>query len=60
LDLTRQVSRFQVGGARPEPAQAERHAPARNPVAEQQARLRAFARPGAAAATAPAAEWEEF
>ncbi|PHY19990.1 PAS domain-containing methyl-accepting chemotaxis protein [Caulobacter sp. BP25] len=60
LDLTRQVSRFQVGSARPEPAQAERHAPARNPVAEQQARLRAFTRPGAAAATAPAAEWEEF
>ena len=38
------------------------HAPAYNPVAEQRARLNAFARPGrAAAAAAPASDgWEEF
>jgi methyl-accepting chemotaxis protein len=61
-DLARQVARFQTGAARrPEPAQPVRHAPARNPVAEQRARLQTFARPGgAAAAAAPATEWEEF
>ena len=62
-DLARQVARFQTGdrptARRPEPARAERHAPAANPVAEQRARIQSFARPGAAAA-APAAEWEEF
>ena len=61
-DLARQVARFQTGAARrPEPAQPARHAPARNPVAEQRARLQSFARPGGAAtAAAPATEWEEF
>ncbi|PZR36192.1 PAS domain-containing methyl-accepting chemotaxis protein [Caulobacter segnis] len=59
-DLARQIARFQIGApARPEPARVERHAPARNPVAEQQARVRAFARPGSAAA-APSTDWEEF
>jgi methyl-accepting chemotaxis protein len=61
-DLARQVGRFQIGqvavARRPEPA---RFAPARNPVAEQRARIQSFARPGSAAtAAAPAPEWEEF
>ena len=45
-------------------ADAAHHAPAANPVAEQRARLNAFARPGrggAATAAAPASDgWEEF
>jgi methyl-accepting chemotaxis protein len=65
-DLARQLARFQVGETssavrRPEPAQAGRHAPARNPVAEQRARIERMARPGAtAAAAAPHQDWEEF
>ncbi len=70
-ELVRLMARFQVGGsssayARPAVADTTHHAPARNPVAEQQARLNAFARPGrssgsAAVAQAPASDsWEEF
>ena len=65
-DLARQLARFQVGETssavrRPEPAQAGRHAPARNPVAEQRAHIERMARPGAtAAAAAPHQDWEEF
>jgi methyl-accepting chemotaxis protein len=69
-ELVRLMARFQVGGSsaysRPAVADAAQHAPARNPVAEQQARLNAFARPGrssgsAAVAQAPATDgWEEF
>ncbi|ATC34007.1 methyl-accepting chemotaxis protein [Caulobacter vibrioides] len=70
-ELVRLMARFQVGGGsssytRPAVADAGQHAPARNPVAEQQARLNTFARPGrssgsAAVAQAPAADgWEEF
>ncbi|OYX01478.1 MAG: chemotaxis protein, partial [Caulobacter vibrioides] len=70
-ELVRLMARFQVGGGsssytRPAVADAGQHAPARNPVAEQQARLNTFARPGrssgsAALAQAPAADgWEEF
>ncbi|MET3665671.1 methyl-accepting chemotaxis protein [Caulobacter sp. 1776] len=62
-DLARLVSRFQTGGVarqRPQSAPAQRHAPARNPVAEQRARIQSFARPGSAATAAAPAEWEEF
>jgi len=70
-ELVRLMARFQVGSAassysRPAVADATQHAPARNPVAEQQARLNTFARPGrssgsAAVAQAPVTEgWEEF
>ena len=70
-ELVRLMARFQVGNGtsnytRPAMADAAQHAPARNPVAEQQARLNTFARPGrssgsAAVAQAPATDgWEEF
>jgi len=67
-ELVRLLSRFQVseGRAGQRPREAESYdAPARNPVAEQRARLGAFTRPaargGAAAAAAPSADaWEEF
>ncbi len=70
-ELVRLMARFQVGAgsstySRPAVADTAQHAPARNPVAEQQARLNTFARPGrssgsAAVAQAPATEgWEEF
>ncbi|MDI1366319.1 MAG: methyl-accepting chemotaxis protein, partial [bacterium] len=68
-ELARLMARFRVGDGqanynRPTPADSTHHAPARNPVAEQRARLGAFARPsrgGAAVAAAPASDsWEEF
>jgi len=69
-ELVRLMARFQVGSgsssySRPAVADPVQHAPARNPVAEQQARLNTFARPGrsgsAAVAQAPATDgWEEF
>jgi methyl-accepting chemotaxis protein len=71
-ELVRLIGRFRVGDGRQQTASYERpqmadpaqHAPAANPVAEQRARLNAFARPGrggAATAAAPAADgWEEF
>ncbi len=68
-ELARLMARFRVGDnqaalGRPTPADPAQHAPVRNPVAEQRARLGAFARPARAAtatAAAPAADgWEEF
>jgi methyl-accepting chemotaxis protein len=71
-ELVRLIGRFRVGDGRqqttsyerPQVADAAHHAPAANPVAEQRARLNAFARPGrggAATAAAPASDgWEEF
>jgi methyl-accepting chemotaxis protein len=70
-ELVRLIGRFNVGSGRqqtayerPQVADAHHHAPAANPVAEQRARLNAFARPGrggAATAAAPASDgWEEF
>jgi methyl-accepting chemotaxis protein len=70
-ELVRLIGRFNVGSGRqqasyerPQVADAAHHAPAANPVAEQRARLNAFARPargGAATAAAPASDgWEEF
>jgi methyl-accepting chemotaxis protein len=70
-ELVRLIGRFRVGDGRqqasyerPQLADAHHHAPAANPVAEQRARLNAFARPGrggAATAAAPASDgWEEF
>jgi methyl-accepting chemotaxis protein len=70
-ELVRLIGRFNVGSGRqqasyerPQMADPAYHAPAANPVAEQRARLNAFARPGrggAAAASAPASDgWEEF
>jgi methyl-accepting chemotaxis protein len=68
-ELVRLMARFRVGEGqaaqgRPTVADPAQHAPARNPVAAQQARLGAFARPGRAAtatAAAPASDgWEEF
>ncbi len=62
-ELERLVGRFETGNAavapRLEAAVPGRHAPGRNPVAQSQARVAAFARPGAAASTA-AKVWEEF
>jgi hypothetical protein len=52
-ELVRLIGRFQVGDGRqqssyerPQVADTAHHAPAANPVAEQRARLNAFARPG--------------
>jgi len=68
-ELVRLMARFRVtdgqaGFSRPAAADPAQHAPARNPVAEQRAKLGAFARPsrgGAATAAAPASDtWEEF
>ncbi len=70
-ELVRLIGRFNVGNGRqtaayerPQAADPTVHAPAANPVAEQRARLNAFARPGrggAATAAAPASDgWEEF
>ncbi|MBO9557885.1 MAG: HAMP domain-containing protein [Caulobacter sp.] len=68
-ELVRLIGRFNVGSGRtsyerPQAADPAVHAPAANPVAEQRARLNAFARPGrggAATAAAPASDgWEEF
>jgi methyl-accepting chemotaxis protein len=69
-ELVRLIGRFRVGEGsaqrfeRPREADHAVDSPARNPVAEQRARLGAFARPGrggAAAATAPVSDgWEEF
>jgi methyl-accepting chemotaxis protein len=72
IDRRQPLADFQVGGGssssygRPAVADTAHHAPARNPVAEQQARLNSFARPGrssgsAAVAQAPVSDgWEEF
>ena len=59
-ELARLVSQFRTGDAagRPELADPERHAPARNPVAKAQAKVKAFARAGAGGARAE--QWEEF
>jgi methyl-accepting chemotaxis protein len=63
MELARLVGGFQIGGdapaaRRPEPARPGQHAPARSPVARQQARLKsAF---GGGRASPAAAEWEEF
>jgi methyl-accepting chemotaxis protein len=63
-ELVRLVDRFRTGAeppraSRPEAAQPGRHAPARNPVAQERARLKsAFG--GRAATAATATEWEEF
>jgi len=66
------VARFETGapgahraapantGRRPEPAQPTRHAPARNPVAQAQSRIAAFARGGSAAPALANDGWEEF
>ena len=68
-ELVRLIGRFNVGSGRqqasyerPQTADPAYHAPAANPVAEQRARLNAFARPGrGGAAAAPASDgWEEF
>ncbi len=68
-ELVRLIGRFRVGDGRqqapyerPQVADAHHHAPAANPVAEQRARLNAFARPArGGAAAAPASDgWEEF
>ncbi|MBW8891104.1 MAG: HAMP domain-containing protein [Burkholderiales bacterium] len=68
-ELVRLIGRFNVGSGRqqasyerPQMADPAYHAPAANPVAEQRARLNAFARPGrGGAAAAPASDgWEEF
>jgi methyl-accepting chemotaxis protein len=68
-ELVRLIGRFNVGSGRqqasyerPQMADPAHHAPAANPVAEQRARLNAFARPGrGGAAAAPASDgWEEF
>ena len=61
LDLTNLVGRFQTGAtraSRPELARADRHAPARNPVAQAQARLAKAVRPVAAASGG--GDWQEF
>ncbi|MDB5460142.1 MAG: mcpU [Caulobacteraceae bacterium] len=63
-ELATLMSRFHIGdtrgsGARPELADAGRHAPGRNPVAKARAKVAAFAGGGAAAALAPEG-WEEF
>ena len=60
VELTQLVGRFQIGAqpTRPELARADRHAPARNPVARDRARLAsAF---GGGKAAAASADWEEF
>ncbi|CAN5753264.1 PAS domain-containing methyl-accepting chemotaxis protein [soil metagenome] len=59
VELARLVGGFQIGGAaaRPELARADRHTPARNPVAKGQARLAKAFGGGRAAA---AGSWEEF
>jgi methyl-accepting chemotaxis protein len=70
-ELVRLMSRFRVGegapasASRPTMADPATHAPARNPVAEQRAKLNSFARPGVSGANALAAApaedgWEEF
>ncbi|CAN5421064.1 methyl-accepting chemotaxis protein [soil metagenome] len=68
-ELVRLIGRFNVGSGRqqaayerPQVADAHHHAPAANPVAEQRARLNAFARPArGGAAAAPASDgWEGF
>jgi methyl-accepting chemotaxis protein len=59
-ELSRLVGQFRTGAAAPtrrlELVQQDRHAPARNPVAQAQNRLKAFA----GAAPAKAEGWEEF
>ncbi|WP_340644696.1 PAS domain-containing methyl-accepting chemotaxis protein [Phenylobacterium sp.] len=60
VELARLVGRFQTGAhaTRPEMARPERHAPARNPVAQDRARLtKAF---GGGRAAAAGSSWEEF
>ena len=68
-ELVRLMARFRTGEGRaaygrPAAADPAQHAPARNPVAEQRARLGAFARParggGATAAASAPDAWEEF
>ena len=62
--LAELVQRFDTGVAsapvrsRPEPAQAGRHTPGRNPVAQAQRKVAAFARRPSGATTAEA--WDEF
>jgi methyl-accepting chemotaxis protein len=58
-ELAHHVGKFQLGGearrqARPEPAVAGRHAPARNPVAQQQSKLKKAVGGGSVGG------WEEF
>ncbi|MDO8377532.1 PAS domain-containing methyl-accepting chemotaxis protein [Phenylobacterium sp.] len=64
VELARLVSRFQTGAAARTPglevARPERHAPARNPVAQDRARLTAAFAGGGRAAAASSADWEEF
>jgi methyl-accepting chemotaxis protein len=65
-ELTRLIGRFQTGETayrpdRPEAAQLGRHAPGRNPVAQQQARVAAMmGGRKAASGGASGGEWEEF
>jgi methyl-accepting chemotaxis protein len=60
-DLARQVSRFETGNAVYRPTPVPRQAPARQSAASYRAPARSLGRPGGAAtATAPATEWEEF
>jgi methyl-accepting chemotaxis protein len=65
-ELAQLVSRFQTGNvqqrtARPQLAQPGRHAPARNPVAQQRSRIAAAMGGGRAAASDGSADgWEEF
>jgi methyl-accepting chemotaxis protein len=64
VELAKLVGRFETGqapqrAARIEVAQPGRHAPARNPVARERARI-AAAMGGGRAAVASSGEWEEF
>jgi methyl-accepting chemotaxis protein len=64
-ELARLVSQFQTGlggvrNSRPEPAQAGRHLPARNPVAQQRAKVAAAMGGRSAAAPSSGGGWEEF
>ena len=64
-ELAQLVAQFQTGSsgaraARPELAQPGRHAPARNPVAKQRAKVAAAMGGGRAAAASSDGGWEEF
>ena len=63
--LSRQVAHFRTEGSsallsRPEPAQAGRHAPGRNPVASALKKVAAFASSSAAPPAAAGRDWDEF
>ncbi|MDR3509649.1 MAG: methyl-accepting chemotaxis protein [Caulobacteraceae bacterium] len=65
VELADLVGRFQTGQAvqtrgRPQVAQPGRHAPARNPVGQAQAKLAASLRSGGAQPASRPTEWEEF